>query len=306
MGKKISTIAKVIALITLRYFNVSPHRKRTFRTALLLLLGLILFQAFKSVILPPLPFISRAVGVAILTTIAYLLFNIVRMFIVSSHRTRRGISRDERDNFTVGMNALVNTATVVAGIVSFFWVFDIAIQSFLSSIALFAVALVLIFQDFIKNFLFGLSMMFSSDYEIGEFVQVGSMPKGVITTITFSNLQIKTENGSLLFIPNAVIRTNEVVNFSKLKPKHLSLEFSLLREKVSSVSHVQEAVQNLFNENFAELVDVSASRLSVSKTTKDEVIFHLEVPSKKASLKLKEEVNAALQAFSVEYPYPTS
>jgi small-conductance mechanosensitive channel len=300
MGKQISTIKKIIALLTLRYFNVSPHRKRVFRSTTLLLLVLILFQVFKSLIFPPLPLSTAIAAVAILTVTANILFNIIRMFIVSSHRTRRGISRDERDNFTVGMNAVVNSATVAAGVISFFWVFGIPVQAFLSSIALFAVALVLIFQDFIKNFLFGLGMMFSSDYEIGDYVQVGDMPKGVITIITFSNIQIKSESGALLFIPNQVVRNHQVVNFSKLKPKHISVEFNLLREKVTTVTAVESAILKLIKQSFPDLLEGDTPALSVIAASKDEITFHLELPSKRASLKLKETVNRAVQRFAVE------
>lgn len=301
MGKQISTIKKAIGLVTLRYFNISPHRKRVFRTTVILLIALILFQIFKSVILPPITYIGEVTAVAIVTTFANLTFNIVRLFIVSGHRNRHGIRSDESDNFTVAMNAVVNSATVIMAVVAFFWIFNIEIRTFLSTIALFAVAIVLIFQDFIKGFLFGVGMMFSNDYEIGDYIQVGDMPRGVIVTLTFSNIQIKTENGSLLFVPNAVVRNHQVNNFSKLKPRHITSSFSLLREQFDSVKAVETAIVSAVSGLITDPVELATTTLAVTETSKDEITFHVEIASKRASLKLKDQVNQAVQRFAVEY-----
>lgn len=288
----------LLSLITFKNLSVSARRKRAFRTTTLLLVCLILIQ---SLFIPPNAFVGALLSVAILTAASNILFNVIRLFVVSSHRKRRGISNEERDNFTVGVNALVNTATVFVAIVFTFLVFDIEFRAFLSSIALVAVALTLIFQDFIKNFLFGLSMMFSSDYEIGDYIQVAEMPKGVITTITFSNVQIKTETGNLLFVPNSVIRVHEVINFSKLKPKRMTIEFSLLREQLSSVEEVEKAFLVHIDEKHPNIIDIEHSHLEVHAVTKDEIRFLLELSSKKASLRLKELINRTVQKFAVAY-----
>ena len=195
------------------------------------------------------------------------------------------------------MNAVVNSATVIMAVAAFFWIFNIEIRAFLSTIALFAVAIVLIFQDFIKGFLFGIGMMFSNDYEFGDYIQVGDMPRGVIVTLTFSNLQIKTENGSLLFIPNAVVRNHQVNNYSKLKPRHITSSFSLLREQFDSVQSVKSAVVEAISELIVDPADLATTSLSVTQTSKDEITFQLEIASKRASLKLKDQVNQAVQRF---------
>ena len=295
------TMRTLLSIITLRYFNISGVRKRALRRSALLLLTLIIFQAFKALVIPPIPYLSHILAVIILSLFANIIFNVVRLFVVSSHRKRRGINNEERDNFTVGTGALVNTATVFAAVAATFLVFDIAFRSFLSSIALVAVALTIIFQDFIKNFLFGLAMMFSSDYEIGDYIQVGDMPKGVIVTITFSSVQIKTEAGDLLFVPNTVIRAHQVVNFSKLKPKRINTEFSVLRTQLGSVDAFEQTLALYLQKTFPETFELDKLELQVKETNKDEVLFSLEIPSRKASLKLKEQTNRAVQKFAVEY-----
>lgn len=301
MGKQISAIKKIIALITLRYFNVSPQRKTILRFTVFILAVALLLQVYKSLFLPPIPLLSPALSFIILTLLMNLLLNSVRLFLVSSHRTRRGIRKDERDNFTVAMNALVNTGTFVFAILFFFLVFNIDVRAFLSSIAIFAVALTLIFQDYIKNFLFGLSMMFSNDYEIGDFVQIGTMEKGVITTITFTNLQLKIESGNALYVPNSVVRTQEVINFSKLKSKRMDIQFSMLREQVTEIAKLERDILDFIETQLTEQMSYSHAYLNVQNSNKDELFFVLEIESKDSSLKLKEKLTRAVNRFAAEY-----
>ena len=241
------------------------------------------------------------IDVVTYTLITNVTINALRIFIVSSHRQRREISNEEHDNFTVGVNAIVNATTVFAVILFIFIFFDIEVRSFLSSIAIFAVALTLIFQEFIKNFLFGFAIMFSADYEIGDYVQIGSSPKGVIRNITFSNVQLKTENGDILYIPNSFVQEHEVLNFSKLKPKRINSEFRLLRSQVNSVAIFEKQLLEYLEKTYPATFEIEKCHVHVKESDIEEIVFTLEAYTKKASLKLKEQVNHSVQRFAVEY-----
>ncbi len=264
-------------------------------------MALFIFKVFSGTVLTGIPYATQVFAVVVYTLITNISINILRIFIVSNHRKRRNISTEEHDNFTVGVNAIVNAMTVVATVVFIFFVFQIEFRSFLSSIALFAVALTIIFQDFIKNFLFGFAIMFSDDYEIGDYIQVGQMPKGVIKNVTFSNVQLKTEGGDILYIPNSVIHSHEVVNFSKLKPKRINTEFRLLREQAKSIDAFEKALMAYLEKSYPNTFELDKCRVYVKESNKDEIIFSLEAPTKKASLKLREQINHTVQKFAVEY-----
>lgn len=288
-------------ILTLQSTAVSAHRKQQLIFTILMLGALLSVQMFtpRSVLIAP--YAVKIIEVTTYTLFINIIISVFRIFVVSGHRRRKNISNDEHDNFTVGMNAIVNATTVLAAIVFIFVVFDIEFKSFLSSIALVAVALTIIFQDFIKNFLFGFAIMFTVDYEIGNYIQVGNMPKGVILNITFSNVQLKTESGDILYIPNSVVRANEVINFSKLKPKRVNVEFSLLRTQLGSVDSFEKSLLNYLQHLYPNILEVEKCKLYVKETNKDEALFTLEVFTKKASLKLKEQINHSVQKFSVEY-----
>jgi small-conductance mechanosensitive channel len=294
-------VKKLFQFLTLRSALVSAHRKRQFVLTSTLLVAVLFFRAFSVALVTHLPYAVKVIDVITYTLIINVTINALRIFIVSSHRQRREISNEEHDNFTVGVNAIVNAATVLAVIVFIFIVFDIEVRSFLSSMAIFAVALTIIFQDFIKNFLFGFAIMFSADYEIGDYIQVGSMPKGVIRNINFSSVQIKTEGGDVLYIPNAVVHSSEITNFSKLKPKRINAEFILLRSQLTTVAVFEKQLLAYLEKTYPATFEVEKCHVHVKEGNKDEIIFTLEASTKKASLKLKEQVNHTVQRFAVEF-----
>lgn len=292
---------KIFRLLTLKSLSVSVHRKRQFVLSAVLLAALLFFRVFSMAIIVQFPYATKIVDVITYTLITNVTVNALRLFIVSSHRKRREISNEDHDNFTVGVNAIVNAATALSIVIFIFIVFDIEVRTFLSSMAIFAVALTIIFQDFIKNFLFGFSIMFSADYEIGDYIQVGSMPKGVIRNINFSSVQIKTEGGDVLYIPNELVHSSEIVNFSKLKPKRINAEFRLLRSQMSSVDTFEKQLLTYLERTYPGTFEVEKCHVHVKESNKDEIIFSLEASTKKASLRLKEQVNHSLQKFAVEY-----
>lgn len=292
---------KIFQLLTLKTFAVSVHRKRQFILTATLLATVLFFKPFNIIFIRDVPYAIKILDVVTYTLISNVTINALRIGIVSSHRKRRDISNEEHDNFTVGVNALVNTVTFLSTIVFIFVVFDIEIKNFLSSIAIFAVTITLIFQDFIKNFLFGLSIMFSTDYEIGDYIQVGTMPKGVIRNITFSYVQLKTENGDVLYIPNTVVHGNELVNFSKLKPRRINVEVHLLRSQVTLVDRFEKQLLENLEVEYPGVFELEKCHVHVKESNVDEIIFTVEASTKKASLKLKAQVNNTVQKFAVEY-----
>ncbi len=294
-------VKKLFQLLTLKTFSVSTHRKRQFVLTAFLLVSLLFFRAFSSKVILDIPYAAAVLEVIVYTLIFNTIVNASRIFIVSAHRKRKEIENEEHDNFTVGVNAIVNAVTVFATIVFIFIVFDIEFRSFLSSIALFAAALAIIFQDFIKNFLFGFAIMFTDDYEIGDYIQVGTMPRGVVKNITFSSVQLRTESGDILLVPNTLVRSQEIVNFSKLKPRRIKTEFHLLRTQFTSVDKVEKQLFQQLEKVYPGTFEMEKCRLSVRESNKDEILFTLDTSTKKASLKLKEQVNNTVQKFAVEF-----
>jgi small-conductance mechanosensitive channel len=291
----------IFSLITLKSFSVTRKRKRQFLLALFALISLILTYQIYGEAMLALGMSQRILLLAITTLSINVVTNALRFFVVSSHRKRHGFGNEEHDNFTVGMNAVVNTVTVLGFLVAVFVVFDIEVRSFLNSIALFAVALTLIFQDYIKNILNGFSIMFSADFEIGDLIQVHDLPRGVVINITFFAVHLKTEAGDLLSIPNNLFKAHEIVNYSRLRPRRLSLEFPVLREQIDSLDNFRTAIVTTLQKTNQAQLDVDKTTIRINHATADELILVVEVPCKRLSMRLKREVLHVLHELAFSY-----
>lgn len=159
-----------------------------------------------------------------------LLTGLVRFLVVSTYRGRSQLPVHEQDNFTLGVDALGRTVVAVGTLGSILPIFNIAFSQFLTSFSLVAVATVLIFKDDINNFLSGFRLMFSSDFWVGDYIKVNDNSRGVIRSITFHSTKLKTDDGNILFIPNTQLVSGEVINFSKLKLKRITVPFTVAVE----------------------------------------------------------------------------
>ena len=178
--------------------------------------------------------------------------NLVRFFTVTAYRKRSLLPVGERDNFISGIDSLAALIVFIITLASVFAVFEIAFQTFLTSISLVAVALVLIFRDYISNYLDSLRLMFTTDYRIGDYIKISEFTKGVITDVHLRATKLKTDEGDVLFIPNTKLMTSEVVNYSKTKFKRIIVPFSLPTESLLSLETFEQKLKGALLAKFPD------------------------------------------------------
>ncbi len=69
------------------------------------------------------------------------------------------------------------------------------------------------FKDIGENFLAGIILAFDRPFRIGDTVELSGI-KGVVVTLNLRNSQIKTFDGKDIYIPNADVVKNPVVNYT--------------------------------------------------------------------------------------------
>lgn len=281
--------------------TISTRRLKLFALTILILFMLAIFRYNDIRLLESVPYATEALRVFTFTLIVNFIANIVRTIIVSRHRNRHGISSEERDNFTIGVGAVVTTVTVFALCVWFFTFFNIAFRDFLTSIALFSVGLAMIFQDIIKNYLYGLQLMFSDDFLIDDYVQVGEYPKGIIRDISFSATKLRTDEGNILFIPNHIVYTKEVVNYSKAKFKRIVSNFTISKEHVGSIDTFERRLFDHMLESFPDDITSDKMYLRVCDMSKDDVTLSLEASVSMFNFTLENSIQKSAQKFSLSY-----
>lgn len=223
--------------------------------------------------------------------VASIILNLVRFFAITAYRRRCQLPVGERDNFVLGVDSLVALVVFVVTAVSLFSIFDVALQTFLTSISLFAVALVLIFRDYISNFLDSFRLMFSTDFQIGDYIKASEFTKGFIIDISFRATKLKTDNGDVLYIPNTKLITSEVVNYSKTKFKRIVVPFTVPTSSIPGVTVFEENLKTNLQKALPDLVVEKKMYLKITDIHDWQTVFSFEVSVDQYNFSIEERVS---------------
>lgn len=251
----------IFSLVSMRTFLVSTKRKLTFILELLAFL-LLLWQLDSIATLSSIP--QPYFELLIVFLGANVLVSIVRFSIITSYRRRLKIPTGTVDNFVLGMQSISSIVVVAVTLASVLPIFSIPVSSFLTSASLFSVAFVWLFKEYLTNFFDSYRLMFSSDFKLGDYIQVNTVAKGVITEITFRATKLKTDEGDMVFIPNTTLMNSEVTNYSKVKFKRISIPFAVESKRLDDVNAFEAHLTSILTAAFPDLVEADKCFLRIS------------------------------------------
>lgn len=228
----------------------------------------------------------------------YLLLNIIfnygKLATIYLYLKKNKLPIDSTDNFTVGIQRLAFFLNHFIFILIAIDVVVIKLQSLLTSLSLVAVALVLIFKEYIANFLNGLNLMFSKDFRINDIVKFGDN-KGKIVDFTFHNVQLKTDSGNIIYIPNSTFLTKDITNFSRTSLKNLSIEITLAKSDLQTFEKNKLKIQsNLFKDFSDNLSNNKDITYNYTKSEKDTVEVTFEINLSKYNVSIEKLIKSKI------------
>lgn len=282
-------MADFLGILTLRAYKVSFRRKVVFVSEVVLfcvllyiLLGTELFSG---------DLITRHILWAIIVYIgARIVLSTIQLPLVSAYRARRKLPREERDNFILGINALSLVLSIVAVVVGVFIIFRIEIRPIITSLGLFSVAIAWVGKEYINNFIDSFILMFSKDFQLGEYIRIDPTTKGVIQDITFRATKIRTDDGDTLFVPNSKLLHSDVVNFSKTHLKRISMPFSMYRNRLHDLAAFEERVKDDICAAFPNLLQKEQVYLRVMDIHNHTADLALEVSVTQYNFAIEEQI----------------
>jgi len=160
-------------------------------------------------------------------------------FIIVSFYNRRHATHKVRGNFVLGINRLAAILNAVFAIVTIMIALGINPREFITSMTIVAMAIAVIFREYITNMISGLIVMFSEQFSIGDHIRIGEH-SGKIIDITFANIVVLNEEEDMVLVPNNLVFTATVINKSAQISNKLTVRFELpLAEKmdVQTLNH---------------------------------------------------------------------
>lgn len=263
MNLPLTFIFKIIAvIITIAIFIMFPHTKE----------NELIYQVIKGVnsFLIPSIFIS-----------------IVRFLIISLYNARHA-NRSVRGNFVLGINRLTAIINSVILVIAIMIAFGINPIDFLTSLTIVAMAITVLFRDYITNLISGLFIMFSEQWSIGDRIKVGNH-KGRIIDINFANIEIQNEEDDIVLVPNNFVLTNPMVNLSAHRSNLFTVKFELPLSVAVDIVNLESNIR-AFLCNHPNLDNNIEPKLIVENVAKDFVNYKIELYANGSSNKLHREI----------------
>ncbi|MFT4260994.1 MAG: mechanosensitive ion channel family protein [Candidatus Woesearchaeota archaeon] len=237
-------------------------------TKLILLAVFILFNS----LIPESFYDITLIRIIIIGIPSYLIINIIfsyfRAVFIKLYIRKHNYKIDHNDNYTIGIKRLTLFFGNFLFVLVLFGLIGISITEFLTSIGLFAVAITLIFKDYINNFINGILIMFSKNIKLNEYVKIGEV-KGRIKDINFASVEIHTEQGEVVHIPNNSVYTKEITNLSRNKNKSFKIENSIPIVDTKKLDLLRKSVFKALEKEGLKDKNYSFNLVKITKDTAD-------------------------------------
>lgn len=220
-------------------------------------------------------FLRAIINLSIVYLTLKILFDTAALAILFLYRRKNGRPADCVDSFTLGITRLSRALfmfTFLLFVVDLF----IPIKTFIGSLTVAIAVLGLAFRDVVTNFINGLNIMFSSPFQLGEYIKVGEL-KGKIKDMTFTHVHLLTEAQDVVFVPNNVLFMKEVINFSKNKTKKVLVRMVVDKSWFQRYEELRTYIVAHAAQRFADNIKKSGDiRIRVDTLERDAVTWIIE------------------------------
>ena len=254
-------------------------------------------------------YVDRYVGGVILRaiinlSIVYLtlkiLFDTAALAILFLYRRKNGRPDACVDSFTLGITRLSRTLFVFTFSLFVIDLF-IPIQTFIGSLTVAIAVLGLAFRDVVTNFINGLNIMFSSPFQLGEYIKVGEL-KGKIKDMTFTHVHLITEAQDVVFVPNNVLFLKEVTNFSKSKTKKILVRMVVDKSWFQRYEELRAYIVTNASQRFSSNIKKPGNiRIRVDTLERDAVTWIIEYQVSRYDFELETELRNYTAQLFVEF-----
>ncbi len=223
-----------------------------------------------------------------------IIVSIGRFTILALYR-RRNPDLLERNNFVLGISRIGNILNAVFLVIGIMLMLGINPKEFLTSITIVAMAIALLFREYITNMISGLLIMFSKQYSLGDLIQWGNH-QGEIIDITLANIVVKNDDDDTILIPNNLVFTSAFINRSTQSSTKWSLRFTLPLNAIPGNTVLEQALR-IAAERFNRFVYPETFYVKITGIEQEYVHYKVGLVFREnIRIKMKELEHALFQA----------
>ncbi len=197
-----------------------------------------------------------------------------------------------RGNFVLGITRVATVGNVFFIIVSLMIAVGINPKDFITSMTIVAMAIAVIFREYITNMISGLIIMFSDQFSVGDRIKIGEY-QGKIVDITLANLVVRDEDDDAVMIPNNLVFTATLVNKTSQKSNKIVVKFELPADRAVAVEEFEQYFKPLFQHN-PNLDHGQGFSVKIADLAKDYVKYKVEVSTISSSNRIHQQVQSKI------------
>jgi len=197
-----------------------------------------------------------------------------------------------RGNFVLGITRVATVGNVFFIIVSLMIAVGINPKDFITSMTIVAMAIAVIFREYITNMISGLIIMFSDQFSVGDRVKIGEY-QGKIVDITLANLVVRDEDDDAVMIPNNLVFTTTLVNKTSQKSNKIVVKFELPIDRSVAIAELEQYFNPLFQNN-SNLDHSQGFTVKVADVSKDYIKYKVEISTISSSNKIHQQVQSSI------------
>lgn len=204
---------------------------------------------------------------------ASVLISVGRYLMISWYSRKNHNNARMRNNVLMGISQIAGILNVVFVILGIMLALNINPKDFLTSITLVAMAIALLFRDYITNMISGLLIMFSDRFSMGDFIKIGE-DQGKIIDITLSNIVIRNEDDDAVMVPNNSAFISNIVNQTIENTRKMVIDFNLPLQSAYQSDQLEKRLMSALKE-MKEQVVLDTVQFKVVSVSHNEVSFKL-------------------------------
>jgi small-conductance mechanosensitive channel len=220
------------------------------------------------------------------------LITFIRLTVVYIYINSRRELLIKSDNFMLGMSRIAAILNFVVFIFALFIFFNIDYKEFFTSLSIIAAAIAILSKDYISNLINGMIIMFTDHISLGDYVKIDDY-RGKIVDITFINVQLVNEDDDLVYIPNNVILSKDVVNYTKRAVNRANIEFEIKYDYVDEIGELEDYLVEVARP-FEEYIQEGSHYLRTVAVKNDNLVLNfqyvMKVNNREAEKRIRRKV----------------
>lgn len=210
------------------------------------------------------------------------------------------------------VSVILKVLVVIFGVITILQQWVTNISSLLAGLSIGGVALALAAQDTAANFFGSLTVVFDHPFEIGDYIEIGSVA-GTVEKMGFRSTKIRRADQALVIMPNAKMSSEHIVNWTSISKRRVDMRLSVtydtstekieqFKNGIKQILSAEEMVEN--NTYLVYFSTYAASSLDIT------VRYYVTSPSAATMFAVSDAINTKILALSreidVSFAFPTA